>query len=189
MKPYLGDQLGRDEGWDEKVDFAPEGEEPLINCWIEVKFRTLKGPEELHYMYVSGAYVRDHLFVDFCEGGHYYRYGWIPEDQIWIEDEMSVIDQVCTAFHETHERYRMKYLGEDYETAHDSACVIERKVRQALLAENITSPHAEDLGDALEMEGSGEDSFKFFMKLLKEHEGLVEDANYQANHAEGSREG
>lgn len=188
-KPYLGDQLGRDIGFDDEVNFAPEGEEPLLNCWMEVECKTPDGDETLYVMYVEGDYVRDHLFVDFCEGGHYYRYGWCPERHVWIEDDMSIIDQICTSFHEIHERFRMKYRGMDYETAHDSACVIERKIRQALLVEKITAPFVVDLADALALEGSGKDSYKFFMGIIKEHSDLVDEANEQANNAEGEREG
>jgi hypothetical protein len=184
-KPCLGDQLGRDEGDESEIVFAPEGEEPRINCWVEVECKTPGGEETISFMFVDGAYVRDHLFVDFCEGGHFYRYGWIPEDQVWIEDEMNVIDRVCTAVHETHERFLMKYKGENYESAHDSACVIERKVRSMTLEENVVLPHAEDIVAILELEGSGKDCSGFVEEVLDKHIGLVKAAEKQANNPVG----
>jgi len=34
---------------------------------------------------VDGKLIRDTLDVDFVAGGHYFRYQWIPEGEIWIE--------------------------------------------------------------------------------------------------------
>lgn len=184
MKPYLGDQLCRDEEFEGKVDYAPQDDEPKINCWIDVEC----DDETLQYMFVDGAYIRDHVFVDYVEGGHFYRYGWIPEDQIWMEDEMSLIDRVCTGVHETHERYRMKYLGWNYERAHASACVIERKMRKLLLAENTIVPHSEDIQEIFSIEGSGKSCERRFEELLSEHMDLAEAANKQSNDSVGHQE-
>ena len=188
-RAYLGDQLGRDEGSDDEVDFAPEGDEPKLNCWIDAECKTPEGDEAIHYMLVDGAYVRDHLFIDFCEGGHFYRYGWCPEDQIWIEDIMGVIDQICTGVHEIHERFRMKYKGWDYDRAHDSACVIERKLRRMLLEAEVVVPHTSDLAEIFSLEGSGEDCARAFQRAVSANVAYVEAANEQANNAVGSREG
>jgi hypothetical protein len=188
-RAYLGDQLGRDEVYEGEIDFAPADTEPHINCWGSADFDTPDGIETVSYMFVEGAFVRDHLFLDFCEGGHFYRYGWIPESQLWIEDEMSIVDRVSTAVHETHERYRMKFKHMDYETAHDSACEIERKVRLALLEPKIVLPHNEDIMKVLALEGSGKSCERKFCELLEAHVDEVALANKQANHAVGSREG
>jgi hypothetical protein len=183
-KPYFGDQLCRDEEFEGKVDFAPEDDEPRINCWLDVEC----DEETVHYMFVEGAYVRDHVFVDYVEGGHFYRYGWIPEDQIWLEDVMSVVDQVCTGVHETHERYRMKHLGWNYERAHASACVIERKMRKALLEKDVIVPHSEDIAKIFAIEGNGKSCEKFFMDVLQEHMDLENAADKQANNSVGKQE-
>jgi len=188
-RAYLLDQLGRDEVYEGEIDFAPEGVEPHINCWNDVDFDTPDGIETVSYMFVDGAYVRDHIFLDFCEGGHFYRYGFCPESQIWIEDEMSLVDRISTAVHETHERFRMKFKHMDYDTAHGSACEIERRVRLALLKPNVVAPSSDGIVEILALEGSGKDCEERFCELLEENAKAAQLAGEQANHAVGSKEG
>jgi len=188
MKPFLGDQLARDEEQSDVVDFAPEDQEPRINCWLDAECETPDGLETLHYMFVDGAYVRDHVFVDYVEGGHFYRYGWIPEEQIWLEDEMSLIDRVCTGVHETHERFRMKYKGWDYDKAHASACVIERKMRVMLLVKDVVVPRSVDIGEIFSLEGSGKSCEARFEELLDENKDHARLASKQANNSVGHQE-
>ena len=183
-KPYFGDQLCRDEEFEGEVDFAPEDDEPRINCWLDAEC----DEETVHYMFVEGAYVRDHVFVDYVEGGHFYRYGWIPEDQIWLEDVMSVVDQVCTGVHETHERYRMKHLGWNYERAHASACVIERKMRVMLLQQDAIIPPTEHLVEVFSLEANGKSCEKLFGQLLSGYMDFERAADKQANNSVGKQE-
>jgi hypothetical protein len=164
-KPYLGDSLPPDK--DTAVDWAAEGSEPQINCWMDVDTGP-DGTEKLSYMYINGAFVRDHIFVDYVEGGHFYRYAWIPENQIWMEDIMSVMDQFCTGIHETHERYRMKYLGWRYDKAHDSACEIERIVRDITLEEGTILPTADGIGRIFAIEGTGQSCETLARELMLE---------------------
>ena len=185
-RAYLGDQLGRDRVEEDCViDFSPEHEEPKLNAWVDVVCDTPDGEELISYMLVDGAYVRDHIFVDYVEGGHYYRYGWIPENQIWLEDVMSVIDQVCTGVHEIHERYRMKYKGMTYDDAHDSACKIERTLRSMIQGKNTIIPMMEDLAKIFEAEGSGEDCADIAKKMMKKENAKAHAADDQANNPEG----
>lgn len=185
MKPFLGDQLSSDNEERYKVDFSPDHEEPHINAWMEVECQTPDGTETLSYMFIDGAYIRDHVFVDYVEGGHFYRYGWCPESQIWLEDEMALVDRFCTGIHETHERFRMKYLGWDYEKAHDSACVIERTVRRLVLEKGSIIPSSEGIGKIFALEGSGKSCEKLATELVQENEGKVNEANKQANNPVG----
>ena len=184
MKPFLGDQLGRDSEYTDKIDYSPEGLEPRINCWLDVK--GLDGT--VSYMFVDGAYVRDHVFVDYVEGGHFYRYGWIPEEQIWLEDEMSLIDRMCTGVHETHERYRMKHLGQDYEKAHASACVIERKLRQLLLQKGTIIPTAENVQTIFALEIKGQDCYALAESIFYKEGDKADAASYQGNNSVGHQE-
>ncbi len=166
--PYLKDSLPADKGKDlGGIEWAAEDDEPQLNCWCEVPGTGLYGDETISYMFVNGAFVRDHVFIDYVEGGHYYRYSWIAEDQIWIEDILSIIDQVCTGVHEIHERFRMKYKGWTYLKAHESACRIERKLRDLLLVRNYTIPPTCDIIEIFAMEGRGEDCAEFAEKLFK----------------------
>ncbi len=164
--PYLGDSLPPDEGKDiSKIDWAPAGYEPVLNCWMDIDTGP-EGTERINYMFINGAFQRGRIFVDYVEGGHFYRYNWIPENQIWIEDVMELMDQVCTGIHEIHERYRMKYLGWNYVKAHDSACVIERTVRDIALEKGTILPTATDIGRLFALEGSGQDCGALARELM-----------------------
>lgn len=186
-EPRLDDQLGRDKDHDCVIEWSPDHEEPRLNAWLDVKCDTPDGEEKVSYMYVDGAYVRDHVFVDFVEGGHFYRYGWIPEDQIWIEDILSVLDQVCTGVHEIHERFRMKYKGMNYEDAHDSACKIERIVRNLSLEQDTILPTAEGIARIFGVEGSGKSCESLARELMTKNNAKAEAANKQSNNAEGDQ--
>jgi hypothetical protein len=187
-KAYFADQLSRDQDQSDEVNYAPADTEPKLNCWIDVEGETPDGPEMISYMFVDGAYVRDHVFVDYVEGGHFYRYGWIPEAQVWLEDEMSLVDRLCTGVHETHERFRMKYLGWSYERAHMSACVIERKLRALTLVEGIVIPTSDSVKEIFALEASGEDCERLARELMEKEVSKVEAANNQSNFSVGRNE-
>ncbi len=78
---------------------------------------------------VRGEVVRDDLDVDFVAGGHHWRYGFIPESEVWIEQTMSTRDFILTAAHEVIERFMMR-RGLDYDKAHEAANAMERRLRE-----------------------------------------------------------
>ena len=170
---------------EETIEWSPEGDEPRLNAWVEVECQTPEGKEVVSYMYVNGAYLRDHVFADYVEGGHFYRYGWIPEDQIWIEDILSILDQLCTGVHEIHERFRMKYLGWSYERAHMSALKVERELRRMTLEMGTIIPGAEDIAKIFSLEGSGESCLKLAEELMEKNADKVKAADRQSNEPVG----
>lgn len=79
---------------------------------------------------VRGAEVRARE-VDFTMGGHHYRYPFIPEGEVWIDDAVSDgPDRAATVAHELAERTLMKHLGWAYDRAHTAANALERAVRR-----------------------------------------------------------
>jgi hypothetical protein len=78
---------------------------------------------------VDGDYVRSNTFVDFTEGGHFYVYKFIPENEIWIDILPKMVDMVCNLAHELYERYIMKYDKLNYNDAHDKALSLEYRLR------------------------------------------------------------
>lgn len=78
---------------------------------------------------VDGKYVRDNLEEEFIGGGHYYRYLFIPENEIWIEDNTNVDELLEYLVHEVYERHLMKDAGLDYNAAHERASAVEQQVR------------------------------------------------------------
>lgn len=82
---------------------------------------------------VSGEQVRNKLDIDFTAGGSEAAYpGYIPKNEIWLDDALHVLDRIATLFHEIVERNLMLYTGMDYDDAHDIACKREIAFRKTL---------------------------------------------------------
>jgi len=73
---------------------------------------------------VKGELVRDLFFLDFTEGGHDKVYSFIPKNEIWIDDDLSLIERKFVLLHELHERNLMG-KGKGYDSAHRSSSEIE----------------------------------------------------------------
>lgn len=56
---------------------------------------------------VSGELVRDFFYIDFTEGGHDRVYAFIPEREIWLDDDLSPGERKFILLHELHERNLM----------------------------------------------------------------------------------
>ena len=95
-----------------------EIEQPAVLKNVEVG-----DTETVIFKFVDGDEVRDSKepeAIDFTMGGHHYRYKFIPENEIWIEQHQVEEDLAATMMHEITERITMKYLGVDYSTAHNN---------------------------------------------------------------------
>jgi hypothetical protein len=56
---------------------------------------------------VNGELVRDLLCIDFTEGGHDKVYSFIPENEIWLDDDIEPKERKFILLHELHERNLM----------------------------------------------------------------------------------
>jgi len=90
---------------------------------------------------VSGELVRDFFYIDFTEGGHDRVYAFIPEKEVWLDDDLSPSERKFVLLHEIHERNLMPdnrqvhiqggIVKEDanydkiYDSAHESASRLE----------------------------------------------------------------
>jgi hypothetical protein len=81
---------------------------------------------------VRGDLVRDLFLIDFAEGGHGWVYSFVPENEIWIEDNLSQKERKSIILHELHERNLMKTKKWDYRKAHRSATKVEDFYRNYL---------------------------------------------------------
>lgn len=77
---------------------------------------------------VRGELVRDLYFVDYTEGGHDKVYRFVPEKEVWIDDDLSRIERRFVLLHEVHER-RLMAAGWHYFKAHRSANELEYRCR------------------------------------------------------------
>lgn len=95
---------------------------------------------------VSGEYVRNHIFLDFTQGGNDQVYArFTPRGEVWIDDATGPLDRTATLLHEIVERDQMRRKGLSYENAHDIALVHERVFRKELA---MHPPHSIDLAAA-----------------------------------------
>jgi hypothetical protein len=78
---------------------------------------------------VKGVLVRDLFFLDFTEGGHDKVYSFIPKNEVWIDDDLDLIERKFVILHELHERNLM-CRGEEYDSAHKSSSRIEYYCRK-----------------------------------------------------------
>jgi len=91
----------------------------------------LREQEGLKLYLVDGEQVRKDKIM-FVSGGHGYVYDWIPKDEVWIDDNQKdkPADMEATIKHELFEIGKMRDEGLDYESAHELANKMEKKVRQ-----------------------------------------------------------
>ena len=91
---------------------------------------------------VSGRMVRSFFDIDFTEGGHDYVYEFVPEKEVWIDDDILEPERPYVLVHELHERNRMA-TGWAYSKAHAESSRVEYRCRH----------HPDELHDALAAEG------------------------------------
>ena len=73
---------------------------------------------------VKGELVRGLFFIDFTEGGHDKVYRFVPENEVWLDDDLSPQERRYVLLHELHERYLM-VQGWTYGRAHRDASKVE----------------------------------------------------------------
>ena len=78
---------------------------------------------------IKGELVRDLFFLDFTEGGHGKVYDFVPEKEVWIDDDLSPSERKFVLLHELHERNLMS-KGMKYDKAHKSSSEIEYYCRK-----------------------------------------------------------
>ena len=83
---------------------------------------------KLNVWIVDGELVRGLYFVDFTQGGHDKVYKFIPENEVWIDDDVSQKEMKFVLLHELHERNLMKKEMK-YDPAHQSSSAIEAYAR------------------------------------------------------------
>jgi hypothetical protein len=113
----------------------PEGKDVHVRLW-----KKLKGGVSVWI--VNGRLVRSIFDIDFTAGGHDYVYEFVPEDEVWIDDDIEEAERGYVLLHELHERNRMA-SGWDYDEAHAEASRLEYRLRH----------HPDELHDALYTEG------------------------------------
>ncbi len=73
---------------------------------------------------VNGRLVRSDYFIDFVEGGHHLIYPWVPDQEVWLDDDLKPAEFPFVLLHELHERSLMA-KGWTYDKAHADSSKIE----------------------------------------------------------------
>jgi hypothetical protein len=91
---------------------------------------------------VNGRLVRSVFDIDFTAGGHDYVYEFVPENEVWIDNDIEESERGYVLLHELHERNRMAQAL-PYSKAHAESSRIEYRCRH----------HPDELHDKLATEG------------------------------------
>ena len=91
---------------------------------------------------VNGRLVRSVFNVDFTQGGHDHVYEFVPENEVWIDDDLTESERPYVLLHELHERELMA-KGSNYDAAHEESSRLEYYFRH----------HPDELHMALSKEG------------------------------------
>jgi hypothetical protein len=113
----------------------PGGNDVHVRLWKKLK-------SGLSIWIVNGRLVRSVFDIDFTAGGHDYVYEFVPENEVWIDDDIEEVERGYVLLHELHERNRMAG-GWDYDKAHAESSRLEYRLRH----------HPDELHDALYTEG------------------------------------
>jgi hypothetical protein len=113
----------------------PAGEEVHIQLWKKLE-------NGVSVWIVSGRLVRSVFDIDFTEGGHDHVYEFVPDNEVWIDDDIEEDERPYVLLHELHERNRMAQ-GWPYSKAHAESSRLEYRCRH----------HPDELHDALTNEG------------------------------------
>jgi hypothetical protein len=91
---------------------------------------------------VDGRLVRSAFDIDFTAGGHDHVYEFVPEGDVWIDDDIVEAERGYVLLHELHERNAMA-AGLPYSQAHAESSRLEYRCRR----------HPDELHEALAAEG------------------------------------
>ncbi len=91
---------------------------------------------------VNGRKVRSVFDIDFTAGGHEHVYEFVPQGELWIDDDIAEPERGFVLLHELRERNLMAQ-GTPYQAAHAESSRIEVRCRH----------HPDELHDALAKEG------------------------------------
>lgn len=118
-----------------KDNHPPDPKKVHLQLWKKLK-------SGVSVWIVDGRLVRSVFDVDFTEGGHNRVYKYIPENEIWIDNDLLEAERPFVLLHELHEQNLMG-KGWNYEKAHEDSSKIEYYCRH----------HPDELSSALGKEG------------------------------------
>ena len=127
--------------WDaSRYDYARDRDPADLPCWkvlAAARVNPLGKLGQFTVYTVNGRYIREHLDLDFVSGGNPARYGYIPDLELWVGQDMDTSEWATIALHEYAEARLMTDEGLSHEEAHDQALLIEGEFRKAFPSATI----------------------------------------------------
>ncbi len=78
---------------------------------------------------VNSNLIRSLYRMDWVAGGHDHVYRFVPDNEVWVDNDIVSKEKPFLILHELHERFFMSQ-GWEYEKAHDSALKIEHHAHE-----------------------------------------------------------
>jgi hypothetical protein len=113
------------------AESKPRKRKPGVRLSPGLKKRMLGVSGQFKIFLVNGEHVRNCMETDFTMASHGYVSGFIPKDEIWMDDRLSVNDLVAVMHHEIFE-VQLMAKGMPYPDAHVLATESEKKFRKML---------------------------------------------------------
>ena len=120
-KAYRVERSERRKAGDKNHVFDSKGHPHPDKVHIKILGKTDSG---LTIWLINGRLVRSAFFLDFMDGGHHLVYPWVPEKEVWIDDDLVFKEYPYVILHELHERMLMA-KGWSYNKAHPDSSKIE----------------------------------------------------------------
>ena len=118
-----------------KGDNLPDARQVHVRLWKKLE-------SGVSVWIVNGRLVRSVFDDDFTEGGHDYVYEFVPQNDVWIDNDLEEVERPYVLLHELHERNLMA-KGWTYSKAHEDSSKLEYHYRH----------HPNELHAALATEG------------------------------------
>ena len=99
----------------------PAGQDVHVRLWKKLE-------SGIGVWIVNGRLVRSVFDIDFTEGGHDYVYEFVPQNEVWIDDDVQEDERRYVLIHELHER-NMMAKGWPYSKAHADSSKLEYHCR------------------------------------------------------------
>jgi len=109
---------------------------PLDEVLNKIRKQKISSCGKTNIWIVSGEIVRDTFNIDFTEGGHDRVYPFVPENEVWIDDDLSKEERKFVLIHELNERYLMG-KGKKYNDAHFPSSRLEYFCRKTKVFTNL----------------------------------------------------
>lgn len=96
---------------------------------VDLHVKLITTNKKIKIYLIDGAKLRQNQDPNFCFGGHWKVYEYIPKGEVWIDDATQEKERKYVIVHELYELKLMLH-GKNYDNAHDYANAAEKEARR-----------------------------------------------------------